>query len=102
MSDAYQRIIDTLSRSKRVLITTHVRPDGDALGTSAAMALAMRKAGAESEVLLLSHLPTKYAFIVVDTGIVHHDAEQEWLAPLGLSGFRCSLVADTGTWSQLA
>src|SRR5437588_1083157 len=101
MSDAYQRIIDTLSRAQRVLVTTHVRPDGDALGTTAAMALAMRKAGIESEVLLLSHLPTKYAFIFADTGIVHHDAEKGWPDALDLSRFDCFLVVDTGTWSQL-
>ena len=32
MTDAYRQIIDTLARCKRVLVTTHVRPDGDALG----------------------------------------------------------------------
>jgi len=57
MLDPRQQIIDTLSSSKRVLVTTHVRPDGDALGTAAAMVLGMRKQGVASEVLLLSHLP---------------------------------------------
>src|SRR5204863_7292686 len=33
MSDAYQSIIDLLSRCRRALVTTHVRPDGDAIGT---------------------------------------------------------------------
>ena len=31
------RIIAALSQCRRVLITTHVRPDGDALGASTAM-----------------------------------------------------------------
>jgi phosphoesterase RecJ-like protein len=129
MTDQYQQIIDILSRSKRVLVTTHVRPDGDALGTCAALVLAMKKKGVAAEVLLLSHLPTKYRFVFEEAGIVHHDVEKGW--PNEGSGFRvqgsgtegqssssslnpeprtlnpffsrfdCLLVADTGTWSQL-
>ncbi|HTL29915.1 MAG TPA: DHH family phosphoesterase [Tepidisphaeraceae bacterium] len=128
MTDAYQQIIDVLSRSKRVLVTTHVRPDGDALGTCAALVLAMRQKGIDAEVLLLSHLPTKYRFVFEDAGIVHHDVEKGWPDAGEGSGFRvqgsvtevqssmnpeprtlnpffsrfdCLLVADTGTWSQL-
>jgi phosphoesterase RecJ-like protein len=101
MTDAYQQILAALSRSKRVLVTTHVRPDGDALGTSAAIVLGMRQKGIAAEVLLLSHLPTKYAFIFNDNDIVHHDAEKGWPAALVLENFDALLVVDTGTWSQL-
>ena len=34
-------MIDRLTRCKRVLVTTHVRPDGDALGTCAALVLTL-------------------------------------------------------------
>ena len=66
-----------------------------------AMVLGMRKAGIEAEVLLLSHLPRKYAFMFHDNGIVHHDAEKGWPAALRLDEFDALLVVDTGTWSQL-
>ena len=102
MTDPYRQTIDVLSRCKRVLVTTHVRPDGDALGTTAALVLALRTKGIEAEVLLLSHLPRKYAFIYQDHGIVHHDVEQGW--PAGgfpFDRFDALFVADTGTWSQL-
>ena len=78
--DAYRLIIDALTASRRVLVTTHVRPDGDALGTVAATVLGMRKVGIDAEVLLLSHLPRKYAFVFEDNEIVYHDAEQGWPA----------------------
>ncbi|MDB5174530.1 MAG: nrnA, partial [Phycisphaerales bacterium] len=61
----------------------------------------MRQKGIAAEVLLLSHLPTKYAFIFNDNGIVHHDAEKGWPAALVLENFDALLVVDTGTWSQL-
>ena len=101
MTDNYQRIIDSLKTCKRVLLTTHVRPDGDALGSCAALVMGMRKLGIESQVLLLSHLPTKYAFIFKDFAIPFVDAEKGWPATLELNQFDALLVADTGTWSQL-
>jgi phosphoesterase RecJ-like protein len=101
MTDQYQQVIDVLGGCKRVLVTTHVRPDGVALGSSAALALGMKQRGIEAEVLLLSHLPTKYAFIYRDNGIVHYDAEAGWPAGLSLDAYDALVVVDTGTWSQL-
>ena len=101
ITDESQTIADILEKAKRVLVTTHVRPDGDALGSTAAIVLGMRQLKVDAEVLLLSHLPTKYAFIYNENGIVHHDAEAGWPAGLSLERFDCLLVVDTGTWSQL-
>lgn len=101
MTDSYRQIIDVLKSCKRVLVTTHVRPDGDALGTVAATILAMRKVRIEAEALLLSHLPRKYAYVFEENGIVHHDAERGWPESLVLDRFDALLVMDTGTWSQL-
>src|SRR4051794_33458664 len=100
--DVYQQIVDVLLTRKRVLVTTHVRPDGDALGTTAALVLGLKKAGIEAEVLLLSHLPSKYAFVYRDNGIIFHDVENGFPADgFGFDYFDALLVADTGTWSQL-
>jgi bifunctional oligoribonuclease and PAP phosphatase NrnA len=101
MSDTAQQILDILSRSKRVLVTTHVRPDGDALGTAAAAVLALRRKNIDSQVLLLSHLPRKYAFIFHDYSIPHIDVESGWPKPFPSDRFDTLLVVDTGTWSQL-
>ena len=101
MSDPYLQIIDQLTAAKRVLVTTHVRPDGDALGSVAAMAMALKVKSIAAEVLLLSHLPTKYSFIFKENQIAYHDAENGWPVELDLNQFDCFLVIDTGTWSQL-
>src|ERR1043165_4303742 len=101
MADAFEQILDRLSRCKRVLITTHVRPDGDALGSTAAMVMGLKQKGIDSKVLLLSHLPRKYAFVYEETGIPFFDAESGWPADLKLDDFDALLVVDTGTWSQL-
>ncbi|HEV2295735.1 MAG TPA: DHH family phosphoesterase [Tepidisphaeraceae bacterium] len=78
MTDVYRKMIDTLSRCRRVLVTTHVRPDGDALGSTAAMVLGLKKKGIHAEVLLLSHLPRKYAFIYEEHDIPFIDVENGW------------------------
>ena len=56
MSDPYQNIIDTLTRSKRVMITTHAKPDGDALGSTAALVLGLRKKNIDAEMILFGIL----------------------------------------------
>ena len=100
--DSYQQVIDVLSRCKRVLITTHVRPDGDALGSAAALTLGLEAKGIDAKVLLLSHLPRKYAFVFQENDIPFYDAETAWPAELSsLDGFDAFVAVDTGTWSQL-
>jgi phosphoesterase RecJ-like protein len=101
IEDAYRTLIDSLSSLRRVLITTHVRPDGDALGTAAAMALGLRAKGIASQVLLLSNLPSKYAFIFRDNKIDYLDVEAGFPEDFSLDAFDALLVVDTGTWSQL-
>ena len=101
MTDAYAQIIATLRAAKRVLITTHVRPDGDALGSTAAMVLALRHHGVEASVLLLSKLPSKYAFIYTDHGIRWTDVDAGFSPDFLLAAYDTLLVIDTGTWSQL-
>jgi phosphoesterase RecJ-like protein len=101
MNNVYRPVIDTLSRRRRVLITTHVRPDGDAIGTCAALVLGLKKVGIDSEVLLLSHLPRKYAFVFNEYQIPFADVESGWPPQFPFERFDALLVADTGTWSQL-
>ncbi len=99
--DNYQKILTTLSASRNVLVTTHVRPDGDALGSAAAMVLALRAKGIESKVLLLSHLPKKYSFVFLELGIEWIDVEDGYPPGFSLDAYDTLLVVDTGTWSQL-
>jgi phosphoesterase RecJ-like protein len=85
---------DELRGLGSVLITTHVRPDGDALGTTAAMALALKRIGVEATCLTLSPGPEKLGFLY-DGIPTAADAAS------GLAKVDGLLVCDTGTWSQL-
>lgn len=99
--DPYAETIALLSNAKNVLVTTHVRPDGDALGSTAATILGLRARGIPADALLLSHLPTKYAFVYRDHQIPFTDIEGGWPENFPFYRYDALLVVDTGTWSQL-
>ncbi len=94
----FDAMIAALRSCNRVLLTTHVRPDGDALGTTAAIAIGLSRLGIAAECLILSEVPDKYAFLY--EGIIAHVLPQADVAAL-LAQADALLVCDTGTWSQL-
>jgi phosphoesterase RecJ-like protein len=100
-SDPFLNVLDILSSKRRVLVTTHVKPDGDAIGTAAAMVLAMRQKNIESQLLLFNPPPAKYAFVLEENRIPFFNIENGWPADVDLDSFDALLCVDTGTWSQL-
>jgi phosphoesterase RecJ-like protein len=100
-ADSLQQFIDALASCGRILITTHANPDGDALGTTAAMALGLERKGIEAECLLLSPQPNKYEFVYGDANIKWHFIGEVPDVGSLLGRFDALLVCDTGTWSQL-
>jgi nanoRNase/pAp phosphatase (c-di-AMP/oligoRNAs hydrolase) len=99
--DSCRAVSDQLGSGRRVLIVTHVRPDGDALGTAAAMALGLREKGIDFRVMLFDPIPAKYAFVMEEERIPWFDCSKDWPADTPLESFDTLLVVDTGTWSQL-
>lgn len=55
-----------IQQAEHVLITTHTKPDGDAIGSLVALVKALRLQGKRVSPLLLSAVPARYAFIVTD------------------------------------
>jgi bifunctional oligoribonuclease and PAP phosphatase NrnA len=56
-----QAVISSLTQaSQRVLIASHIRPDGDAIGSSLALALALQDIGKQVQVVLSDGLPASF------------------------------------------
>lgn len=58
-----ERFIDIVKRNSTFLITSHINPEGDAIGSELALALALRKIGKEVEIWNRDPVPEIYRFL---------------------------------------
>jgi len=61
--DIHTAIASRLQSCQKPLILSHIRPDGDAIGSIIALGLALKNAGKEPQLVLEDGLPSKYRFI---------------------------------------
>ena len=55
--------VDFVDRHRKFLLTTHINPDGDGLGSECALALWLRAQGKQVRVLNDSVMPPAFAFL---------------------------------------
>lgn len=89
--------VELVRRCNRFLLMTHVRPDGDALGSELALAGVLRQHGKQARVVIASNLPPRYQFLDPD------NTKIERFHPPGDKFRDCDavIVVDTGTWNQI-
>lgn len=90
-----QAIADRLRGASRVLVTSHEKPDGDAIGSSAAVCRALNAIGVANELWVQGPLSTGLAQFVTDVTL-HHSPEAT-----PADHFDCIAIVDTGARSQL-
>jgi phosphoesterase RecJ-like protein len=66
MKDAMLEIMRRISAAVRLLVVTHARPDGDALGSLAALCGAARAAGKQTATLVPGEVPARYDFLLAN------------------------------------
>ena len=95
----YAVAIRELSRARSIIFTTHVKPDGDALGSVAALRRWLIGQGKKVTVIVPTSPATKYAFLDPDgtTQVAKRDVNLKSLPPPDLV-----CVVDTASWLQLA
>ena len=67
MSIDWVPLADLIETHDRFLVTTHVRPDGDALGSEVGMAGLLRQKGKDVRVVNSSPTPPRYDFLDPET-----------------------------------
>src|SRR5205085_11308739 len=55
--------VELVRRHQRFLLTTHIRPDGDALGSILALGEVLRLKGKQVRLVNASAMPARYAFL---------------------------------------
>src|SRR5579883_1040339 len=88
--------VDVVRRHQRFLLTTHVRPDADGLGSQLALAESLKQLGKESRLIIASAWPPRYDFLDPDKRI-----ERFALPGDPWRDAEAVVILDTGTWSQL-
>jgi phosphoesterase RecJ-like protein len=67
----FQRIKEILANGKEFMVTSHIDPDGDAIGSAFALAFALKKLGKETVVYLKDKVPYRYEFLPRPASLVH-------------------------------
>ena len=63
MNGNLEEIANRIKRANRIAIFTHMRPDGDAFGSSLALAYAVRSLGLQAEVCVETEIPSNLRFL---------------------------------------
>ncbi len=99
MSIDWSPLADLIARHDRFLVTTHVRPDGDALGSEVGMVGLLRQKGKDVRVINASRTPPRYDFLDPDGTLFEHYGDQTTAQTLG--DREVVVVLDLSAWSQL-
>ncbi|HZU34801.1 MAG TPA: bifunctional oligoribonuclease/PAP phosphatase NrnA [Gemmataceae bacterium] len=88
--------VDFVRAGQRFLLTTHVRPDADGLGSMLALAETLRRRDKQVQMVVASSLPPRYAFLDLISSV-----EKFILPGERWRDVDSVIVLDTGTWNQL-
>jgi phosphoesterase RecJ-like protein len=99
MSIDWTPLADLIETHDRFLVTTHVRPDGDALGSEVGMAGLLRQRGKDVLVVNSSPTPPRYDFLD-ERGTLFRQIHQSIQAD-ELADREVAVILDLSTWNQL-
>ncbi|MDY7033915.1 MAG: bifunctional oligoribonuclease/PAP phosphatase NrnA [Thermodesulfobacteriota bacterium] len=71
MSEMRARILDTMRTEKAFLVTSHMNPEGDAIGSALAMAISLKTIGKEVTVYNQDPIPENLRFLPMSDAIVY-------------------------------
>ena len=99
MSIDWTELSRFLDRHDRFLVTTHVRPDGDALGSALGVAELIRGRGKDVRIVNSSQTPPRYDFLDPDGTLFEHFGTQ--VQPADLADRQALVIVDLSSWGQL-
>jgi phosphoesterase RecJ-like protein len=92
-------LADLIETHDRWLVTTHVRPDGDALGSEVGMAGLLRQKGKDVRVVNASPTPPRYEFLDPDRTLFEHFGDG--VSEADLADREVAVILDLSAWDQL-
>jgi len=99
--NSFQQAVDLINGSTRVLLTTHIRPDGDACGCVRALSDALAQMGKASQVLFMSPLASWYESLFDEKPpVLGNDIKPEELSTV-YADVDLVIIVDTNSRVQL-
>ena len=96
-TNKFQLLSELINNSSKILLSTHVNPDGDGLGSEVAMYHYLNSIGKDCRIINNTITPEKYDFINVGNIIEYHDCSQdEWIKSIDIA-----IVFDIGDYRRL-
>lgn len=99
MSIDWTRLGTIIDTHDRFVVTTHVRPDGDALGSEVGMVGLLRQRGKDVRVVNASRTPPRYDYLDPENKLFEHWGTQVHAADL--ADREVLVILDLSAWSQL-
>ena len=97
-----QQAVELINKSERILVTTHTKPDGDAIGCLLAMSDVLNTLGKNVKSLLLSPPPQWYQFLLTEkVQVLDEDVQLEELKAGRFGEFDLVMILDTNSPGQL-
>lgn len=98
----FKEAVELIGKSDSILITTHIKPDGDACGCVAVLCDALRGMGKTVQPLFLSALPQWYGFLLSEkVPVLGEDISLDELAKGRIGEFDLIIIVDADSYSQL-
>ena len=98
-----EAIAADLKNAKRVAVLTHSKPDGDAMGSTLALARTLRSVGVEATVVFAGYFPERYEDVVLDSDDVLYDTDEcgDVFADERVANADRVVICDTGARQQV-
>lgn len=100
MAIAWREFVDLVTANETFVLTTHMRPDCDALGSEIAMALALESLGKSVRIVNSDGVPTHIAFMD-RSGRIEVLGEDVASKELLAANVDVMMVLDTSAWQQI-
>ncbi len=94
----WSRFVEIVGRHQRFVLTTHIRPDGDALGSELAMALILESLGKDVLVCNAFAVPPNLRFLDPQHKLKQLDVD---VPAARLEDREVLIILDTSAWAQL-
>jgi phosphoesterase RecJ-like protein len=102
-SNDFQKAVDLINKSENILLMTHIKPDGDACGSIAAIYDALTALGKKVKLILPSELPEWYKFLFPEkVPILGEDVTAEQLKQGQFAEPNLIILIDVNSNSQLS